>query len=277
LHRSLSWYEMRDYGSQFYSCTPCNELYQAQIKMVINRTNSITGKKYKDDAAIMAWELVNEPRPMRSAAIPSFITWIKNTAAFIKSLDRNHLITTGSEGEMGSENLDVFSAIHSDKNIDYATIHIWPKNWSWFKDTAIYKSMNEIVQHSNAYIDSHVSIMRQIQKPLVIEEFGLPRDNQSYEASASTGLRNKFYKSIFNTVLLSYIQNSLIAGCNFWAFGGTGRPSYQQLNWKKGDDFIGDPPSEEQGLNSVFDTDESSWKLIESFSKKINNDGKIRK
>lgn len=269
--RDLSWDEMRDYGSKFYQCIPCNEAYQEQIKLIVNRTNTFTGKKYKDDIVVMAWELVNEPRPMRPEAITSFIAWVKNTAAFIKSIDRNHLVTTGSEGEMGSENMDVFTEIHADKNIDYATIHIWPKNWSWFKDTAIYKNMSEIITRSNAYIEKHVFKMKQLHKPMVIEEFGLPRDNNSYLFTVSTGLRNKYYKTIFNSLLISHNNNSLLAGCNFWAFGGFGRPSYQQLHWKKGDELIGDPPSEEQGLNTVFDSDDSTWKLIESFSKKINN------
>lgn len=28
----------------------------------MERTNSISGRKYKDDATIFAWDLVNEPR-----------------------------------------------------------------------------------------------------------------------------------------------------------------------------------------------------------------------
>ena len=269
LKRKLSWDEFRDYDSKFYQCKPCHELYDAQIKLIVNRTNTITGKKYKDDAAIMAWELANEPRPMRSAAIPYFIKWAKNTAAFIKSLDKNHLVTTGMEGEISSENMEVFSDIHSDKNIDYATIHVWPKNWGWFKDTAIAQNMNDIIKLSDLYIDKHAAVMQRIQKPLVIEEFGLPRDNHSFAVTSTTGLRNKYYESVFNKLLIKSNQKTMIAGCNFWAFSGNGRPSYTQLFWKQGDDLLGDPPVEEQGLNSVFDTDLSTWKLIESFTKKI--------
>jgi mannan endo-1,4-beta-mannosidase len=277
LQRKLSWDELRDYVSRFYQCAPCNELYKAQVKLVVTRTNTITGRKYKDDDVIMAWEIVNEPRPMRTAVIPDFIKWVKNTALYIKSLDKNHLVTTGSEGEMGSENMDVFREVHADSNIDYATIHIWPKNWGWFKDTAIAKSLTGIIESSNSYINRHATIMRQIDKPLVIEEFGLPRDNHSYLVSSSTSLRDRYYETIFNTLLISYHQKSVITGCNFWSFSGTGRPSYQQLLWKRGDDILGDPPVEEQGLNSVFDTDGSTWKVIESFTKKINNDDKIEK
>jgi mannan endo-1,4-beta-mannosidase len=50
---------------------------------------------------------------------------------------------------------------------------------------------------------------------------------------------------------------------------GVGRQSYRQLLWTKGDDILGDPPVEEQGLNLIFDTDESTWKVIASFVNKI--------
>lgn len=60
-----------------------------------------------------------------------------------------------------------------------------------------------------------------------------------------------------------------IAGINFWAFAGTARPKPGQVFWKEGDDYMGDPPQEEQGLNAVFDTDQSTWELIRKYLLKI--------
>jgi mannan endo-1,4-beta-mannosidase len=53
-----------------------------------------------------------------------------------------------------------------------------------------------------------------------------------------------------------------IAGWNFWAWGGTGRAANANYRWREGNDFMGDPPQEEQGLYSVFDSDASSLALI---------------
>ena len=50
------------------------------------------------------------------------------------------------------------------------------------------------------------------------------------------------------------------AGCNFWAWGGEARPQHEQ--WQVGDPYMGDPAQEQQGLNSVFSTDETTLKLI---------------
>lgn len=100
----------------------------------------------------MAWEIANEPRPMRPSSIEAYKKFIHETAALIRSLDPNHLVTTGAEGDMGTENMDVFRSTHEDKNIDYLTIHIWPKNWGWFSDTAIGKSFDKVLENTGAYI-----------------------------------------------------------------------------------------------------------------------------
>ncbi len=269
LQRKLGWGEMRDYVSQFYNCSNCMEQYEQQVKLIVNRINTITKKKYTDDPSIMSWEIANEPRPMRPAAIEAYKKFISYTASFIRSLDQHHLITIGSEGEMGSENIDVFTAVHADKNIDYATIHIWPKNWGWFKDTSIAKDFDEVVKKTTDYIAKHASVAKQMNKPLVVEEFGLPRNGHSFSLAASTSFRDRYYTSIFDQLLKDAQQHGVIAGANFWTFSGSGRPSYKQLLWKKGDDVLGDPPVEEQGLNSVFDADISTWKVVSSFTKKL--------
>ncbi|MGZ8537821.1 MAG: glycoside hydrolase 5 family protein, partial [Flavisolibacter sp.] len=197
--RKLSWDEMRDYVSKFYSCTTCKSDYLKQVDLIVNRTNHVNGKKYKDETAIMSWELANEPRPMRPSAIEDYKKWVSEVAVFIRSKDKNHLITTGVEGEMGTENISVFEDIHKDKNVDYLTIHIWPKNWSWFQTPTMEKDLPQVISKTVEYIDKHIAVARKLNKPLVIEEFGLPRDHHSIDASSSTTLRNRYYDTIFST------------------------------------------------------------------------------
>ena len=261
---AYSWDKLQGYVSQFYTCDSCKVQVDRYITYVLKRKNTVSGKKYTDDPAVMAWEIINEPRPMAEKAIPAFEDWMAHVSALVKSIDKNHLLTTGSEGDIASfNNMDVFEHIHADKNIDYLTIHIWPKNWGWFRDTSIVASYGNIVKNAQAYIDKHVPIAQKLNKPLVIEEFGLPRDAQSFSISATTASRNKFYKFIFDAAK----NTKGIAGCNFWAFGGISRPMPGQIFWKDGDDFMGDPGNEEQGLNSVFDSDASTWALIRGYTK----------
>jgi mannan endo-1,4-beta-mannosidase len=60
-----------------------------------------------------------------------------------------------------------------------------------------------------------------------------------------------------------------IAGSNFWAWGGYGRTTNEDFMWKEGDDFVGDPPQEPQGLNAIFDTDSSTLEIIKSHAQKL--------
>jgi len=270
MRRKLTWDENRDYASKFYSCQPCTDGYEAQLRLLVGRTNSISGKKYTNDEAIMAWELANEPRPMRPNAIEAYKTWISNMATLIKQIDKNHLVTIGTEGYIGTETMEVYQAIHENINIDYLTIHIWPKNWGWFKADSIQQYFDTVLNNTNQYIQKHITIAKAINKPLVIEEFGLPRDAHDFKAGSSVAWRNKYYANIFGIWKQHNDSTGVIAGCNFWAFGGNARPIPNQVYWKKGDDFMGDPPMEEQGLNTVFDSDSSTWQLIRSFTKPTN-------
>ena len=48
------------------------------------------------------------------------------------------------------------------------------------------------------YLDEHEKIATQLNKPLVIEEFGLPRDNHSYDIDSPTTYRDIYYQKILN-------------------------------------------------------------------------------
>jgi mannan endo-1,4-beta-mannosidase len=292
--RALNWDELREMVGRFYVCRECKDGYIKQLRYVFARTNKITGRKYTDDATIMSWELANEPRPMWPALNERYAEWIRDVAAEIKSLDRKHLVTIGHEGSIGTQSMEFFEQIHRDPNIDYLTIHIWAKNWQWYTEN----NFQEAFPKAEEYIKQHIEIAQRLRKPLVIEEFGLPRDvvgeqpkvsvpampqsrkeeadgvsppslvgsasesgqqspaRLSFDPATPTTLRDEYYRRVF-----SYIGGP-VAGANFWAFGGTARPIPGQVFWKVGDEYMGDPPMEEQGLNTVFDSDASTFQVI---------------
>lgn len=61
--------------------------FKETIEFVINRTNTVTGVKYKDDKAILGWETGNE--------LLAPFAWTKEITCYIKSLDSNHLVWDG--------------------------------------------------------------------------------------------------------------------------------------------------------------------------------------
>lgn len=250
--------------AQYADCDSCHTLFLDHVKTVLSRTNKYTGKKYTDDTAIMSWQVGNEPRAFSDEGKLGFTKWLKEATALIRSLDKNHLISTGNEGFMGCENdMSLFESINTDENVDYITIHIWPKNWSWIDITKVPASVDTAIVKTNNYIEDHLVVAKKLGKPIVIEEFGYPRDNHKYTLDDSVTARDKYYANIFKHIVEASKNRGLLAGCNFWAWGGFGRPAHEF--WKPWDDYVGDPSQEEQGLNSVFDTD-STIKVIKEYS-----------
>ncbi len=98
-----------------------------------------------------------------------------------------------------------------------------------------------------------------LHKPLVLEEFGLARDwepiHNIYDTQSATMYRDRFYTSMFAEVYDLIRKGGPIAGTNFWAWAGASRP---------GNDWLGDPPHETPGWYSVYDTDESTIRIISS-------------
>ncbi|WP_165021041.1 glycoside hydrolase 5 family protein [Dysgonomonas sp. ZJ279] len=262
------WPVFVNHVAQYADCDSCKTLFFNHVKNVITRTNRYTGKKYTDDTAIMSWQVGNEPRAFSDSGKPAFAKWLKETTALIRSLDNNHLISIGNEGTKGTEeDMNLFEEIHADPNVDYITIHIWPKNWSWIDITQIPQSVDTAIIQTNKYIQDHLVVARKLNKPVVIEEFGFPRDNHKYSLDDPTTARDKYYANIFTQIDKSSENKDILAGCNFWAWGGIGRP--QHTYWQPWDDYVGDPSQEEQGLNSVFDTD-STIKVIKEYASQIN-------
>lgn len=254
------WDQLRDIVAQFYTCKPCVDSYTKQVELVLGRTNKLSKRRYVDDPVIMAWELANEPRPMRPAANDAYRKWIASTSALIKSGARRQLVTIGHEGWIGTQDIELFEEVHAGRDIDYLTIHIWPKNWGWLAEGYV-KAESETVK----YIDENTEVAKRLNKPLVIEEFGLPRDGGTFDAASPTTQRDKYFERV-----LSFVETvPVIAGANFWAFGGSARPIKGQTFWKPGDEYMGDPPMEEQGLNSVFDTDQTTWKVIKKKARSL--------
>jgi len=267
-----TWPQFMSYTSQFHSCDPCKEDFKKHIQFIMGRTNSYTMNKYTDDKAIMAWEVANEPRVFTQGNESAFTKWLNETVDEMNRLDKNHLITTGSEGKAGSnDDLATFERTHTNKNIDYLTMHIWPKNWGWYKIDDEQGSTQIAIKKTIAYIDEHIEVAKRLQKPIILEEFGYPRNQESLDRKASVVFRDQFYKAIFERLEKAILNNEPFVALNFWGYAGIAKNNPKDGKWKIGVDFTTDPPQEPQGLNSVFSSDKSTLDLVKVFNNKLNN------
>lgn len=264
------WPAFPDRTAQFYAFEEAVARYHDAVRALVSRPNSITGQRYAEDPTVFAWQLANEPRPGVSPEVvertaDAYVRWIHETADLIKSLDPNHLVSTGSEGLAGSGGrADLLQRAHDHPAIDYLTAHIWPQNWDWVRAEDLGGTFPRAERLAREYIREHIDFARALGRPLVIEEFGFPRDGARYDRGAKTSLRDRFYALIYEAVRESARAGGPLSGSNFWAFGGEGQAAHADFRMRPNDaNYLGDPPHEPQGWYSVFDSDRSTLELIQ--------------
>lgn len=265
------WEDYCRYHCQFVHNDNARAMALRHTQFIVSRTNRLTGQRYADDPTVMAWEICNEPRPFArdSATKQAFVEWIAEQAQAIKAIDGNHLVTTGSEGLYGCEvDLELYEQVHALPAIDYLCIHIWPFTWNWM---GVFASPSSAAQAANTpgtvtdslpiacqrtqdYLTPHLDVARRLGKPIVVEEFGYPRDDFEIAATATTTARDAYYDFVMQQV------GHGVDGCNFWAWGGTA--DVRHPFWQLGDDYTGDPAQEEQGLYSVFASDSTTLAIV---------------
>jgi mannan endo-1,4-beta-mannosidase len=261
-------------SASFYQSKKAQTEWRKTIKKIVTRVNTITGQSYINDPTILSWQLANEPRPGNSKSTDKekaiYIKWINDTAKYIHELDANHMVSTGSEGVMGSARDEkLFIDAHSSPYINYLTYHLWIRNWSWFDQKKPAETWDSGVAKGTAYLNSHIDLAKKLNKPIVLEEFGLDRDMGAYDTNSTTHYRDKFYRIVFETLYNRMKTGDAIAGFNFWAWNGSARTTRPNFWWQTGDDFMGDPPQEQQGMYGVFDSDISTILIRHEYADKI--------
>ena len=100
--------------------------FKQTVQYVVNRENTISHVKYKDDKAILCWETGNE--------LTSPFEWTRTITRYIKSMDRNHLILDGYfaiddrpilEEALLEPSIDLVSSHHYEQNPLDIPKHIW--------------------------------------------------------------------------------------------------------------------------------------------------------
>ena len=244
-------------AAEFARNAEAQRLYMNHLRHIIGRTNRYTRTAYKDDPTIMAWQLCNEPRAFGDSLYGDMLHWLHEAAVACKQTDPNHLVSTGSEGIWGCDgHEDVHRMLCEDPFIDYLTLHVWPVNWSWSTPTTLTEQLPQVCENTAKYIGEHLLLAQELKKPIVIEEFGYPRDGYSFDREATLTARDAFVGAVVEVAS----HHPIIAGMNIWAWGGECKPQHEF--WQPGDPLAGDPPQEQQGLYSVFATDSSTIRIL---------------
>lgn len=205
--------------ADFYTSPKIRGWFKNWISTLLNRTNSITGVKYKDDPTILSWELANEPRCTSAGVYPDGVCdtatitgWAADASAYVKSIDKRHLLAVGDEGffcrpqsqwtlaakygasgygagfgEDCSDGVDTV-ALASLPAIDMMSMHLYPDSW---KTT---------VAWGTGWLKEHALAAARIGKPVYLGEFGfedkatrLPVYNEWLKTIRQTGIDGALY------------------------------------------------------------------------------------
>ena len=270
------WFSYNAFAGEFVRNERAKQIFYDHVKFIVGRTNRYTGIKYIDDPAIFSWQISNEPRAFSSKEQDNkehFAEWLATSAKLIRELDPNHMISTGSEGYYGCEwDMELCEKIHAIDEISYINCHVWPYNWKWLRGDAMREDLQKSCENTEEYINMHLELGEKINKPVVVEEFGMPRDNMDFHKGSPVVCRDLYYTFVFDLIVKAKNSNGVFAGCNFWSWGGYAQTNVEDHEyWAKGDDYTGDPAQEQQGLNSIFVEDESTMTIIRNANIALGN------
>lgn len=148
------------HGTEFWTDDQLKQDFRDLLDYLVNRRNTVTGKLYKDDPSILAWQLGNElssyvwDRQLDEEVwMPKVTAWSVEMAAYLKQIDPNHLVMEG-----GGDKETYFE----DPNIDIISEHFYEYwNERYGHETDLAKLVGEVHRWING------------RKALIADELGM--------------------------------------------------------------------------------------------------------
>lgn len=189
-----SWDGNPDGGmAHFISDPDTRKWFKDYISMLLNRVNTETGVAYKDEPAIFSWEIMNEARlPGENPTV--LRDWYQEMAVHIKSIDSNHMVSTGEEGfdegtpaEYSKDQYSNTYVLRTGEGtsyvmntaipeIDYGTAHWYPAEFGWYISAWGEDPVKDenLIKAQHAWIKDHIAIAETHDKPFLMGEYGFP-------------------------------------------------------------------------------------------------------
>ena len=206
----------KEIRKSFFGDKEANELYRDFVYKMVTRTNSINRIQYKQDSTIFSWELMNEPANA-APSIGILINWIEKTSNYIRSIDQNHMISIGGEGNikyyLTKQGENYFVKVHQiATNISFCTFHIY--GHAEFSRNDYTKIIEGIIR------DAH----KTLNKPVVMEEYGI-----SKRKCNRTWTKEGFYQ-----FMLDEFYSKDGDGTAFWVFTARSDLTEEELERENG-------------------------------------------
>lgn len=253
---------------EFYTDPLCRDLYKEYVEAVLTRENTYTGREYRNDPGILMWELVNEPDLMDNDGSTSIMqNWIEEMAPFVKSIDDNHLLSTGEIGyyeESREQSLPgksdqgmSYIENHEPDEIDAATFHMYLNKNSLMAE-------DEGVPRWKAWVENHAQDAHELlEKPVYAGEvapsnddgeFRVDRRDEDWEAQDEQ--RAEKYGEIFDEFLAHDVNGALN-----WTF---------MIPFDYATDPVDDPEQWNAGV-SVYPSDPHTSDVLQEYASTLDS------
>jgi hypothetical protein len=241
----VEWSDTADEHDDFYTDATTRQLYKDYVHHFLTRENTLTGVQYRNDPTVLMWELANEPHCPSDVSGETLQNWIEEMAAFVKGIDGNHLLSTGSDGYYADPNSDQYGTSqgvdfvpnHRPATIDACSFHLY----DYFGGEYTEKGVDWIDRHT---ADAH----DELDMPVYLGEFGREVDRDASNAGEQLQTRNRTYER--------------------WYEAMAGAGTNGALVWQ----LVGDSEFEESDAYGVFyPRDESTADVIETGARRLVN------
>lgn len=213
----------------FMTNSDTQKWFKDYIEMLLNRVNTVTGIAYKDEPAIFGWQIINEGRNSGQNA-QILRDWYQEMAQYIKSIDSNHILSTGEEGfddGVPSEySVDEYSNAYTLRanegtsyilntaipEIDFGNAHWYPADYGFGSTVG-----DGLLRAQRAWLNDHKAIAESYGKPFIIGEFGIA----GWGDDRVVSMYDELYDHAESIELDGNLLWQLVAdGTKCWEFGG---------------------------------------------------------
>ncbi len=219
--------------NDFFTDDSMRSWYRFYIKTLLNRVNNYTGTPYKNEPAIFSFELINEA-DNEGASVEILRNWYCEMADYFKSIDHNHILTTGETGydihkEYYSKPELFYNNVHflfngykgssfaensSLRNIDYSSFHLYPERWGCEPLAG------------NTWVEDHTRLSDSFNKPSLLSEFGVIKERTTNYQTYLKTIKNTPSRS---AVIWQYVPPELMNIGDSYAFNEVQDPDLFNL------------------------------------------------
>lgn len=219
--------------ARFYTSPAVVAHYRAHLEALLSRSNTFDGHRTGAHPAVLALELVNEPRlAARDGGGRALRAWVDEVGAHVRRLAPGILVGTGEEGfDAPGPDHDAafwrrtgtglpggdgaFGLVSASPALDFASVHVYPESWG--------VPAKRVREAGERWIAEHAVMARRLGKPLLVGEMGLRADGRLPLAARREAMHAWLARARAEGVLLAapwfFADDARQFGADPYAFG----------------------------------------------------------